>query len=95
MNTTPDSSEAWRALRTRAAEQLPPDFADRVLRTLRTTTFSVRDAADRFLVAGCTAAACLLLVVLVHVHNTQKTTQIAMEDWRTISADADSYAAIP
>jgi hypothetical protein len=95
MNTTPDFSEAWRKLRIQAAEQLPADFADRVLRTLRTTTFSIRDAADRFLVAACTAAACLLVVVLVHSHNTQKINQIAMADWRQISAQADSYAAIP
>jgi|HubBroStandDraft_3_1064219.scaffolds.fasta_scaffold556316_2 hypothetical protein len=95
MNTTPDLSEAWRKLRTRAAGQLPADFADRVLRTLRASTVSVRDAADRFLVAACTAAACLLFVVLVHAHNTQKTTQVALADWRQISAQADSYAAIP
>jgi hypothetical protein len=95
MNTTPDSSEAWRKLRTRAAGQLPPDFADRVLRILRTRTFSVRDAADRFLVAAFTAAACLLLVVLVHRYKTQEINQVAMADWRKISADADQYAAIP
>ena len=95
MNTTPDFSEAWRALRTRASAQLPADFADRVLRTLRLQTFSVRDAADRFFVAACTAAACLLLVVLVHAHHTQQINQVALADWRQISAQSDSYAAIP
>jgi hypothetical protein len=95
MPTTPDFSEAWRELRARAADQLPPDFADRVLRTLRLQTFSVRDVADRFFVAACTAAACLLLVVLVHTHKTQQINQVAMADWRQVSAQADSYAAIP
>jgi hypothetical protein len=95
MNTTPDFSEAWRALRARAAAQLPPDFADRVLRTLRLQTFSVRDAIDRFFVAACTATACLVFVVLVHIHNTQKVNQVALADWRQISAQADSYAAVP
>jgi hypothetical protein len=95
MNMTPDFSEAWRALRTRAAAQLPPDFADRVLRTLRTQTLSVRDVADRFIIAACTAATCLFLVVLVHTHNTQKINEVAMADWRQISAQSDSYAAIP
>ncbi|HXA81113.1 MAG TPA: hypothetical protein VNV14_07570 [Opitutaceae bacterium] len=95
MNTTPDFSEAWSALRTRAAAQLPPDFADRVLRTLRLQTFSVRDAADRFFVAACTAAACLAFVVLVHTHNIQKVNQVALADWRQISAQADSYTAVP
>jgi hypothetical protein len=95
MNTTPDFSEAWPALRTRAAAQLPPDFADRVLRTLRRQALSVRDAADRFFVAACTAAACLLFVVLVHTHNTQKVNQVALAGWRQISAQSDSYAAVP
>jgi hypothetical protein len=95
MNTTPDFSEAWRTLRARAGGQLPPDFADRVLRTLRTQTFTVRDAADRFFVAACTAAACLIVVVLVHTHNTQKVNEVALADWRQISAQADSYAAVP
>jgi hypothetical protein len=95
MNTTPDFSRGWHALRIRAAAQLPPDFADRVLRTLRRQTFSVRDAADRFLVAACTAAACFVFVVLVHTHNTQKINQVALADWRQVSAQADSYAAIP
>jgi hypothetical protein len=95
MNPTPDFSEAWSALRTRAAAQLPADFADRVLRTLRRQTFSVRDAADRFFVAACTAAACLAFVVLVHAHNIQKVNQVALADWRQISAQSDSYAAIP
>jgi hypothetical protein len=95
MNTTPDFSKAWRALHTDAAAQLPGDFADRVLRILRTPTFSVRDATDRFLVAACTAAACLVFVVLVHTHNTQKTTQVALVDWRQISDQADSFASIP
>jgi hypothetical protein len=95
MNTTPDSPEAWRTLRARAAAQLPPDFADRVLRTLRAQTSPVRNAADRFLVAVCTAAACILFVVLVHTHNTEKINQVALADWRQISAQADSYAAMP
>jgi hypothetical protein len=95
MNMTPDFSEAWRALRTRAAAQLPPDFADRVLRILRQQTLSGRDIADRFIVAACTAAACLLLVVLVHSHHTQMVNQVALADWRQISAQSDSYAAIP
>ena len=95
MNTTPDFSESWHELRTRAAAQLPPDFADRVLRILRLQAFSLRDAADRFLVATCTAAACFVFVVLVHTHNTQKINQVALADWRQVSAQADSYAAIP
>jgi hypothetical protein len=95
MNTTPDFSGAWHALRARAAAQLPPDFADRVLRTLRLQAFSVRDAADRFFVAACTAAACLVFVVLVHTHHTQQINQVALADWRQISAQSDSYAAIP
>jgi hypothetical protein len=95
MNTTPDFSKAWHALRTRAAAQLPPDFADRVLRTLRQQAFSVRDVADRFFVAACTAAACLVFVVLVHTHNTQKVNEVALAGWRQVSAQSDSYAAIP
>jgi hypothetical protein len=95
MNTTPDFSEAWPALRSRASEQLPPDFADRVLRTLRLQNFSGRDVADRFIIAACTAAACVLLVVLVHSHKTQQINQVALADWRQVSAQADSYAAIP
>jgi len=51
--------------------------------------------ADRFIIAACTAATCLFLVVLVHTHNTQKINEVAMADWRQISAQSDSYAAIP
>jgi hypothetical protein len=95
MNTTPDFSKAWDALLARAAAQLPGDFADRVLRILRARPFSFRDVADRLLVAACTAAACLLFVVLVHTHNTQKVNEVALADWRQISAQADSFTAIP
>jgi hypothetical protein len=95
MNLTPDFSKAWHSLRTHAAAQLPPDFADRVLRTLRAQTFSIRDVADRFFVAACTAAACLLLVVLVHTHKTQQINQLALAHWQQVSAETDSYAAIP
>ncbi|MGA3006774.1 MAG: hypothetical protein ABSE59_02665 [Opitutaceae bacterium] len=95
MNTTPDSSGAWRALRAHAAAQLPPDFADRVLRLLRTPVSPVREAADRLLIAACTAAACVLLVMLVHAHNTQKINQEAMANWRQFSTQADSYASLP
>jgi hypothetical protein len=35
------------------------------------------------------------LVVLVHRYKTQEINQVAMADWRKISADADQYAAIP
>jgi hypothetical protein len=95
MKPTPDFSEAWRTLRTHAAAQLPGDFADRVIRILRTRAFSVRDAADRFFVAACTAAACILVVVLVHAHNTHKVNEVALADWRQISAQSDSFASVP
>lgn len=95
MNTTPDFSKAWHALRTRAAAQLPPDFADRVLRSLRRQGLSIRDTIDRFFVAACTAAACLVFVVLIHYHNTRQINQVALADWRQVSSQADSYAAIP
>ncbi|HXA15332.1 MAG TPA: hypothetical protein VNW23_09415 [Opitutaceae bacterium] len=95
MNTTPDISKAWRELRASAAAQLPSDFADRVLRLVHVQTSPVRNAADRFLVSACTAAACLLFVMLVHTHNTQKTNEASLAGWKQISAQADSYASIP
>lgn len=95
MNMIPDSPEAWRALRRHAAAQLPSDFADRVLRALRAPAGAVRRAAGQFLVAACTAAVCLLVVVLVHAYDIRVTNQEALANWQQISAQADSFASVP
>jgi hypothetical protein len=96
MNTTPDSPEAWRTLHRHAAAQLPADFADRVLRTLRTqTAAAAHSTAGQILLAACTAAACLVIVVLVHTHNIQKTNQEALANWQQISTQADLFASVP
>ena len=95
MNMTPDSPEAWQALHRHAAAQLPSDFADRVLRALRTQAAAAQSAAGQMLLAACTAAACLVIVVLVHAHNTQKTNQEALADWQQISSQADLFASVP
>jgi len=95
MNMTPDSPEAWQALRRRAAARLPSDFADRVLRALHAPAAAVCSPAAQLFVAACTAAVCLLVVVLVHAHNLQETNQAALADWQKITAQADSFASVP
>ncbi|HZP59868.1 MAG TPA: hypothetical protein VFB27_06045 [Opitutaceae bacterium] len=95
MNLTPDTSKAWHALYRRAAAQLPPDFADCVLRALHAPANAVRRARGQFLLAACTAAVCLLVVVLVHVYDLEETNQEALADWQQISAQADSFASAP
>jgi hypothetical protein len=95
MNMTPDFSGAWQALRDRAAAQLPPNFADNVLRRLRQPALSAREIADRLLVAACTAAACVVVVVFMHIRATQKINQVALAGWRQVSEQADSFASVP
>lgn len=92
---TPDSPNAWLALRRHAAAQLPSDFADSVLAALRAPVSAARRAAGQFLVAACTAAVCLIVVVLVHAYDIQQTNQEALANWQQISAQADSFASVP
>ncbi|HTQ31281.1 MAG TPA: hypothetical protein VMI53_08730 [Opitutaceae bacterium] len=95
MNMIPDSPEAWFALRRRAVAQLPSDFADRVLRALSAPANAAQRATGQFLVAACTAAVCLLVVMLVHAYDIRETNREALADWQQISAQADSFASVP
>jgi hypothetical protein len=91
----PDPSHAWHALRTHAGAQLPADFADRVLRAVRLQASATRSANSQLLTAACTGAACLLLVVLVHTHNTNNANQAVLPDWQQLSVQTDSIADVP
>jgi hypothetical protein len=93
MNTPPDS-RAWQQLQQHAAAQLPADFPDRVLRSIRLgdarRTGAVRYLLHPFAVSAYTAVFCFLLVVILHARNTDKTSERHLAEWQELAIQTAS-----
>lgn len=78
-------AEAWRQLEERAAAQLRPGFAGRVLQAARPVqpVFLAQLA-----LSAATAALFLLAVVFVHQRATRAATDRNLADWRQIGHEA-------
>jgi uncharacterized membrane protein len=82
-------SRAWSQLRSRAASRITPGFADRVLRAARAGVEAAPSILGQFLLGAATAAACALIVVLVHVRATHAQDDRSIEAWQAIASSAD------
>lgn len=87
-------SQAWQQWRAQAGALLPANFADRVLREARLERSAGVEASRArriflhpFSVSAATAALSLLVVVLVHAHNTQNESERRLADWQEIAME--------
>ena len=94
---TPFSSHAWNALRTRAAAQLRPSFADDVLRAARASGPQESQSwfASPFTISAVTAAVCLSTVCFLHALSTNAANLQNLEDWQEISVQTASLGLNP
>ena len=94
---TPFDSHSWRQLRQHAAAQLPPTFADDVLRSVRLQAQATHPLAwlTPFGIAAVTAAVCLLALVAVHSSTTSAMSDEHLADWMEISTQSASLALNP
>ena len=86
----PNDSRAWSLLADRAAAQLRPGFAQRVLRAAR----GAGEAADRallrhFALSAAAVMACLVLGVIVHTRSAEAETARNVSAWQQLADDAD------
>ena len=100
MNTPPDSSSAWRHLRSHASAQLSANFADQVLRAARLrpagqAPLSPAEFIHTFFVSAGTAVACLLLVIIIHSSTTRSASLEHLADWEEISMQTASLDGAP
>jgi hypothetical protein len=83
----------WRERQAHAAARLSPGFADRVLRLARASVEAAPSLLGQFLLGAATAAACALVVVVVHSRLTHVQDQRTLADWQEIaSSSADDLS---
>jgi len=87
-------TRAWSALQRRAAARLSPGFADRVLRVARASFEAAPSLLGQFLLGTATAAACALIVMLVHVRTTHVEDSRSLAAWQAIASSADDLGQI-
>jgi hypothetical protein len=85
---------AWSALQRRASARLAPGFADRVLRVARAGIEAAPSVLGQFLLGAATAAACALIVVLVHVRTNHAEDNRSLAAWQDIATSADDLGQI-
>jgi hypothetical protein len=88
MNTD-NETHAWAQLQHHASSRLSPGFADRVLRAARAGVEAAPSILGQFLLGAATAAACALIVVLVHVRTTRAEDNRSLEAWQAITSSAE------
>jgi hypothetical protein len=81
-------SQAWSQLHACACAKIRPDFADRVLRASRSRAEAMPSVFSQILLGAATAAACVMLVVVVHARSTQSDDNRALADWQQLSSAA-------
>jgi hypothetical protein len=91
MNPDPES-HAWELLRDRAAAQIRPGFADRVLRAARESVEPFSSLFAQLLVGAAAAAACALVVIVVHRQTTAAEDGRNIAAWQQIATSADDLA---
>jgi hypothetical protein len=88
MNPDPQL-RAWGLLQDQAAARIAPGFADRVLRAARAGVEAAPSLLGQFLLGAATAAACALVVVVVHTRSNHAQDQRSLADWREIASSAE------
>ncbi|PTY08223.1 hypothetical protein DB347_01165 [Opitutaceae bacterium EW11] len=90
---TPFEPAPWRHLQDRAAAQLGPDFADRVLAVARERSASNAWqlwGGNPLVVSIATAALCVLLLFVVHTRLTDAASARHLAAWQEISVETAS-----
>ena len=77
-------------MRTHAASQLRPGFAERVLRAARVAA-EVPSLLSQLALSAATAAVCLAAVVLVQDRNALQNDERNLADWENIVLVAQDY----
>ncbi len=85
-------NQAWRRLRTYAAGRISPGFAERVVRAARAGVEAAPSLLGQFLLGAATAAACALVVVVVHSRATRVQDESSLADWQQIASSADDLS---
>lgn len=92
---TPIDPHAWRRLQDRAAAQLRPDFADRVLAAAQTPSRTLAWSRNPVFVSFATVAVCFALLFLVHSRMTEAASARHLADWEAISSQTASLEPHP
>lgn len=87
-------SEAWTQLQAYAAGRLRPGLAERVLREARARQ-EMPSLRQQFFVSMATAAFCLGVFAVVHMHTVRAANARALADWHEIATDAQYVAQQP
>jgi hypothetical protein len=82
----------WRQRQAQAAARLSPGFADRVLRAARAGIEAAPSLIGQLLLGVATAAACALVVIVVHTRVTHAQDQRTLADWQAIATSADDLS---
>ncbi len=92
----PFESLAWRQLQDRAAAQLSPQFADNVLREVRSASADTSGwLSSSWLVSAATATLCLIGLMFFHAQQIDATSARHLADWQDISAQTASLEPAP
>jgi hypothetical protein len=84
----PDN-QAWDQLWEKAAAQLRPNFADRVLRAARAGVDAAPSMLSQFALGAATAAICFLAVAVFQARNVHEEDKNTIADWQQIASAAD------
>jgi hypothetical protein len=82
----------FRQRQDQAAARLSPGFADRVLRAARAGIEAAPSLFGQLLLGAATAAACALVVIVVHTRATHAQDQRTLADWQEIATSADDLS---
>jgi hypothetical protein len=82
----------WRQRQDQAAARLSPGFADRVLRAARASLEAAPSLLGQLLLGAATAAACALVVVVVHTRATHAQDERTLADWQALATSADDLS---
>jgi len=76
--------EVWRQLQAHASRQIRPGFAERVLRAARKVP-GVPSLIDQFAFSICTAAVCVLAILLIEARSTSIENERNLASWQQIA----------
>ncbi len=85
----PINAKVWNSLQARAARELPPQFADRVLAAAHAGPRTWEKVVwHPFSLSGLTAAACLMGAILMHGHTQARN----LTEWQDLAMEVDTLS---
>ncbi len=80
---------SWSRLRARAASQIRPGFADRVVRAARSAAERAPSLLGQLMLSAATATLCFLAVAVVHTAKIRQQSHRNLAVWQDIAPTAD------